>query len=109
MDRYSDDKLSSQSSKTLLISSAVPTDLPHSDTTILPGALSSDHPPASQTLLISSAVPTDAPPVNVYSLLDEAVPVKEQSQVSKTLLILDSIPTDPPYTYTTLLKDDYAG
>ncbi|EKQ67790.1 hypothetical protein OsccyDRAFT_4080 [Leptolyngbyaceae cyanobacterium JSC-12] len=102
-----DDQLPSQSSKTLLVGSAVPTTtLPGVNHTLLKNdALSSDHPPASQTLLIGSAVPTDPPPVNVYSVLNQAVPV-ENPPVSQTLLILDAIPTDPPCAYTTLLKDD---
>jgi hypothetical protein len=102
-----DDQLPPQSSKTLLIGSAVPTtNLPSVNHTLLQNdPLSADHPPASQTLLIGSAVPTDPPPVNVYSVLAQAVPV-ETPPVSQTLLILDAIPTDPPYAYTTLLKDD---
>ena len=102
-----DDQLPPQSSKTLLIGSAVPpSDLPDVNHTLLKNnTLSADHPPASQTLLIGSAVPTDPPPVNVYSVLNQAVPV-ENPPVSQTLLILDAIPTDPPYAYTTLLKND---
>lgn len=101
-----DDQLPSQSSKTLLIGSAVPTtDLPGVNHTLLKNnALSPDHPPASQTLLIGAAVPTDPPPVNVYSVLNQAV-LEETPPVSQTLLILDSIPTEAPYAYTTLLKN----
>lgn len=102
-----DDQLPTQSSKTLLISGAVPSsDLPGVNHTLLKDStLSANHPPASQTLLISEAVPTDPVPVNVYSVLEQAVPV-EVPPVCQTLLILDAIPTSPPYAYTTLLKND---
>lgn len=102
-----DDQLPSQSSKTLLIGSAVPkSDLPGVNHTLLKDStLSLDHPPASQTLLISDAVPTDPPPVNVYSVLNQTDP-GETPPVCQTLLIWDAIPTDPPYAYTTLLKDE---
>jgi hypothetical protein len=102
-----DDQLPPQSSKTLLIGSAVaPSDLPSVNHTLLKDStLSADHPPASQTLLISSAVPTDPPPVNVYSVLNQEE-LMDLPPVSHTLLLLDSIPTDPPYAYTTLLKDE---
>ena len=108
MNPHFDDQLPPQSSKTLLMGSALPdADLPEVHHTLLSNnTLSTDHPPASQTLLIESALPNDPPPVNVYSLLEQAVPTSDLPPVSHTLLILDSIPTPQPYAYTTLLKND---